>query len=180
MAIFKYHGTYIHHLFTKLSWSVLLVLGIAIAYVTSMSFLDHQSLPFSHIVLILAVFKTGVITYITLTKVSKLTKYCHSINHLLWTFGLLILIALVSFASDYTCLFQADSESFRGVSNHSESYLENLYQFIYFSMVTFTSVGYGDIAPVSDASKFVVMLEIILSFIIIVFSLTMIKNVEFK
>ena len=45
-------------------------------------------------------------------------------------------------------------------------------------MITFSTVGYGDIVPTSDEARFVVMLEIFLSFFLIVFALTNIKKIH--
>ena len=171
-------SNYLMQLFTKVSSSVVVVIGIGIFYTISMSYVDHEAFSFSYIVLLLAITKTVIIAYVTLMKVSKLMNVCHSLNNLIWTFSFLILITLVSFATDYTCLFQSNSDSFDGLAHINNSYLSNLYQFFYFSTTTFSTVGFGDIRPVSDAAKFVVMLEIFLSFLIIVFSLANIKKVH--
>ncbi|WP_410514146.1 ion channel [Paenibacillus sp. BR2-3] len=37
--------------------------------------------------------------------------------------------------------------------------------FLYFSVATFTTVGYGDIAPVDNTSRLVVIMQISFSFI---------------
>ena len=97
---------------------------------------------------------------------------------MIYTFGVLILITLLSFATDYTCLFQADSNAFDGIRRSSISYISNLYQFFYFSFITFSTVGYGDISPISNVAKFIVMLELLLSFLIVFFSLSILKEVH--
>ena len=103
---------------------------------------------------------------------------CHSLNRLLWVFGLLISISILSFATDYTCLYQYEHTTFSGMYAYSNTYIYNLYHFIYFSVITFSNVGYGDIAPVSEVARFVVMLEIFLSFFIVVFALANIKKIH--
>ena len=52
--------------------------------------------------------------------------------------------------------------------------------FIYFSITTFATVGYGDIIPVSSIAKILVTLEIFLSFLIIVFALANINKIHIK
>lgn len=154
------------------------IFGVGVLYVILMSVIDHHSLPFPTIILFLAVAKTIIIASNTLKQLSKLIKVCHSIEQILWVFGLLISISIFSFASDYTCLYQFEPLSFEGVTAHSGNYIYNLYHFIYFSVITFSTVGYGDIAPVSEVARFVVMLEIFLSFFIIVFALANIKKIH--
>ena len=95
-----------------------------------------------------------------------------------WVFGLLIGITIFSFATDYTCLYLFDHSTFEGVPAISESYTYNLVHFIYFSVITFSTVGYGDITPVSGVVKFVVILEIYLSFFMIIFALANIKKIH--
>jgi hypothetical protein len=176
MSGIKQDSNYIKELFLSVGPTVFAVLGIGIFYIISMYYIDHAAFKFAYIMLFLSVAKSGVIAHLTLSKVSKLINTCHSLNNLIWTFSFLIIISLTSFATDYTCLFQTNTVSFEGLIHYSDSYLYNLYQFFYFSTTTFSTVGFGDISPVSDAAKFVVLLEIFLSFLIIVFSLANIKK----
>lgn len=154
------------------------IIGIALVYVVLMSLIDHSSLPFHIIIAAAALGKTILITSTTLKKLSKMLKICHSIERLLWVFGSILIISIFSFATDYTCLFLFNDMAFEGISVHSNSYLYSLYHFFYFSVVTFSNVGYGDIVPVSEVAKFVVMLEIFLSFFLIVFALANIKKIH--
>lgn len=122
--------------------------------------------------------KDFFIAFITIKQLSTLVKLCHSFERLFWIFGLIISICVFSFATDYNCLFQFDQSSFEGIIGESKTYIHNLYQFLYFSIITFSSVGYGDIAPLSGVARSVVMLEIFLSYLIIVFALANIKNMH--
>ena len=154
------------------------ILGIGILYVVLMSMIDHPSFPFHIIIIAAALGKTVVITATTLKRLSKLIKICHSLERLLWVFGLIIIISIFSYATDYACLFQFNHTTFEGVPDYSNSYLYNLYHFFYFSVITFSTVGYGDIVPTSDVARFVVMLEIFLSFFLVVFALANIKKIH--
>ncbi|SNZ01393.1 ion channel [Flagellimonas pacifica] len=154
------------------------ILAIGILYVVLMTTIDHPSLPFHIIIVTAALGKTIVITMTTLKRLSKLIKICHSLERLLWVFGLIIIISIFSFATDYTCLYQFSHTAFEGLPAYSNSYIYNLYHFFYFSVITFSTVGYGDIVPVSDVARFVVMLEIFLSFFLIVFALANIKKIH--
>lgn len=165
-------------LFGGTALPIFTIIGIALVYVVLMSLIDHSSLPFHIIIATAALGKTILITSTTLKKLSKLLKICHSLTRLLWVFGSILIISIFSFATDYTCLFLFNNMAFEGVSVHSNSYIYSLYHFFYFSVVTFSNVGYGDIVPASDAAKFVVMLEIFLSFFLIVFALANIKKIH--
>lgn len=165
-------------LFSKTVFPVINVIGIGLLYIIFMSTINHHSFPFPYIILIFALVKTIVIALTTLKQLSKLIKVCDSLERLLWVFGILISLTIFSFATDYACIYQFDHFSFEGFSSNSENYFFNLFHFFYFSVITFSTVGYGDITPVSEIAKFVVLLEIFLSFFIIVFSLANIKKIH--
>lgn len=170
--------TFYKLLFGKTALPIIIIVGITLIYVVLMTMIDHSALPFQIIVAVAALVKTIVITLTILKKLTKLTKICHSLERLLLVFGLIIFIIIFSFATDYTCLYQFNQTTFEGISTFSNTYLHNLYQFFYFSIITFSTVGFGDITPISDVAKFVIMLEIFLSFFIIVFALTNIKKIH--
>jgi hypothetical protein len=170
--------SFMHILIGKTAIPIFSIIGVGILYIILMSIIDHKSFPFPTIILILALFKTILISFNILNQLSKMIKICHSLERLLWVFGLLIGISILSFATDYTCLYQYEHSSFIGMPTYSDTYIYNMYHFIYFSVTTFSAVGYGDIAPVSEVARFVVMLEIFLSFFIIVFALANIKKIH--
>ena len=172
--------SFLRLLLGKTAVPILTILGVGILYIVLMSVIDHQSFPFPLFILVLALAKTVMISSTTLKQLSKMIKICHSMERLLWVFGLLIGISILSFATDYTCLYQYNHDNFRGVSAYSNNYIYNLYHFTYFSVTTFSTVGYGDIVPVSEVARFVVMLEIFLSFFIIVFALANIKKIHIE
>ena len=160
------------------AWPIVTIIAISLAYLLLMSSIDHKSLPFPLIISILAIGKTMLIAKTTLRQLSKMIDVCNSLNKLFWVFGIIIFISIFSFATDYNCLFQYDSSTFNGVINHSDTYLSSLFNFIYFSTITFSTVGYGDIEPITNVARLIVMLEIFISFLIIVFAVANIKNIH--
>jgi MFS family permease len=62
---------------------------------------------------------------------------------------------VLAFSSAYLSLSQKDNNSFSEVLTQVSS--------VYFSLVTFATVGYGDIAPESSSARILVSIEIIVS-----------------
>lgn len=62
------------------------------------------------------------------------------------------------------CLF--DPDAFRGLVDIT-SPLSTYWDLFYFSIVTFATVGYGDIVPVSPLAKFAVASQIVLFYVVI-------------
>ena len=111
-------------------------------------------------------------------QLSRLAEKNYSFERLLLPIGLLIGLTVFSLATDFSCLYEYDVASFTGISPSYTHYLDRLFQFFYFSMITFSTVGYGDIAPNSTAAQYLIMLEISISFLIIVFAFANLKNRE--
>lgn len=167
-------------LFRKTIFPIVSVLLVGILYVILMSLIDHRAFPMDYLILVFALVKTIVLALTTLNQLARLIRICHSVERLLWVFGLLIGLSIFSFATDFTCLYQFDSNAFEGVTTQSRTYIDHLFHFFYFSVITFSTVGYGDIVPVSMIARILSVMEIFLSFFIVVFALANIKKVHIK
>ncbi len=165
-------------LIKQVSLSYVIALAVPILYIYLMQFVDHTALWTSYFVVFIALIKSCYFTFFTFKQVTKSIEKCHSFKQLLWIFGLLVFLIIFSYSADFTCLFVADSNSFNsGSTNIATPYLNQLFDFFYFSVVTFASIGYGDIVPVSLSAKLIVMLEIGQSFVLIVFGLSNINRI---
>lgn len=81
---------------------------------------------------------------------------------------------IVFFTVVYTSIYKLfKGGSFAG-DNLGEDTLSQLITFFYFSVATFTTVGYGDVRPVDNTSRLVVAMEICFSFITVAYALSMI------
>ncbi len=85
-----------------------------------------------------------------------------------------ILLIVLSFAIDYFILYQIYPESFTGIlaANQQNAFVE----FLYFSLVTFTTTGFGDIVPRMNEARILISMEIILAFISIIFIISNFGN----
>ena len=156
-----------------------LVVTIAIVYVYLMQFVDHSLNWVPYLVVLLALIKTIYFTFFTFKQVNKSIKQCHSFRQLLWVFGLLVLLIIFSYGADFNCMAAANTASFQGLkTSGSLGYLSVLFEFFYFSVVTFAAIGYGDIVPLTTPAKLLVIMEIGQSFVLIVFGLSNINNIH--
>ncbi|MDX1721110.1 MAG: ion channel, partial [Salegentibacter mishustinae] len=54
------------------------------------------------------------------------------------------------------------------------------FEFFYYSLISFSTVGYGDFVPLSLSAKFLVILETILYFFVLVFGTANINRINIK
>ena len=85
-----------------------------------------------------------------------------------------ILIIIVTFAITYRLIDIIDYNGFKYNSEMNNAF-DTLVNWLYFSVITFTSLGYGDIVPVSNVAKIFVSIEamtftVFISFIIMNFT----------
>ena len=98
----------------------------------------------------------------------KTSRYGHSLGR--W--GLTVLIFISAFAGIFALFDQISVTSmFENYSARS-----GIFDYFYFSLVTFTTLGYGDIAPITIAEKLVVGLEVLLGFTMLGIFINLIKR----
>ncbi len=104
----------------------------------------------------------------TFKKLDTLIENNHSFNHMLLLLGAIIAIIVVSFAIDYLCVSEIYTDAFSGFQNN-QPLISRFSNFLYFSIVTFTTVGYGDITPINPVAKLITVFEMMSAFVVIVF-----------
>lgn len=88
-----------------------------------------------------------------------------------------ISLIIVSFGVDYFCLYQIDAMSFNGIPIAAPLF-EKVCTFIYFSVSTFSTTGFGDIQSLTLTGRFLITLEIIMAFITTVFIISNFVNLK--
>lgn len=80
---------------------------------------------------------------------------------------------IIFFTVVYTSIYKLFGQSSFDGNGLGEDLLSQLITFLYFSVATFTTVGYGDVAPVDNTSRLVVVMQISFSFITVAYALSM-------
>jgi voltage-gated potassium channel len=70
-----------------------------------------------------------------------------------------LILLLIAFGGTYLILSNSDAAAFDETLNHMGA--------LYFTLTTLTTIGYGDIAPVSDAARLTVMTQMVIDVLII-------------
>ncbi|GIP29901.1 hypothetical protein J23TS9_50310 [Paenibacillus sp. J23TS9] len=75
----------------------------------------------------------------------------------------------------YTSIYKLFGHHTFDGENIGNDLLSQLISFLYFSVATFVTVGYGDISPVDSTSRLAVIMEIAFSFITVAYALSMLS-----
>jgi Ion channel len=147
---------------------VLLILFFAV-----MNLWGHQEHPhlWAGALVLFSITKIYLLVSHTFKKLDTLIENDHSFNHMLLLLGAIITITVISFAIDYLCVSEIYPEAFSGIQ-HDQPLALRFTNLLYFSIVTFTTVGYGDITPVNLVAKLITVFEMMTAFVVIVFIIT--------
>lgn len=149
---------------------LLVILLAIIVFIINAS--EHVNLKFSlGCIVLFAIFKSIVFLFQSLQKVIDVSKNDTPYYQFLLFLSLNIALIVFSFSIDYYCLYKAASYSFSGVQ-HNESALYIFLDFVYLSIMAFTNFGYGNIIAITMVAKFILTLELLISYAFIIFILS--------
>ena len=156
---------------------VLLVVLIATAI--GLYVLPNINATYAVIMLLaLTLIKIGFIIALSFNQLMKIIGQSHILSHVLVLFGYLIVVIVFSFAIDYTALYFFDPTHFKINNSAGSNGLLVFFDMSYFSLITFSSVGYGDIVPITVTAKIVVVLEVALRFFVLVFGIANVNRIR--
>lgn len=140
---------------------------------------QHQSKLMTGFVIIFSLLKVIYFLFFTLYRVENhLSHGTSSFYRCMISFGSVTVLLILSFTLDYLCLSDCNAQAFSGIAPNAPIYVQ-FFEFNYFSLVTFATIGFGDVVPTSLGAKLVVMLEITTSFFMVVFILSNFQNRHF-
>ncbi|HBC05751.1 MAG TPA: metal transporter [Aequorivita sp.] len=164
-------------LFKKVLLTASIVIALSLSYILWVG-VDSASQFLPFIIVGLALVKTIFIVRLTFIQLSKIIGESHQLTHVLTLFAVLIILIVLSFSADYQALYILNSENFKSTTSLNRSFIPQFFEFLYFSLITFSSVGFGDIVPLNIAGKLLVMMEVFLSFLVLVFGIANINRIH--
>jgi len=157
-------------LVTDLTKEFILLIILLITFFVVMNLWGHQEYPllWTGALLLFSISKIYLLVSHTFKKLDVLIENNHSFNHMLLLLGAIITIIIISFAIDYLCVSEIYPQAFSGIQ-YGQPLVYRFTNLLYFSIVTFTTVGYGDITPVILVAKLITVFEMMSAFVVIVF-----------
>lgn len=159
------------------SWIVVAIVAVlSILQLVTSYFSKTEVLTYA--ISIVAFIKITLVVQLSFKQLTKIIGQTHLITHILTLFTFLIGLIIISFMIDYASLYLNSADSFKISNQGIIATGAVLYEFLYFSTITFSSVGYGDTVPVSVAAKLIVMLQVAVRFFVLVFGIANINQIK--
>lgn len=131
------------------------IFGALILTTLASYWLSHAGVRFLQLGLLLGLF--GGIAWLAFKQV-LFTSGPIDANRLFGAISIYLLLGVI-WAIVYVGILEVDPDAFNGAE--AGPWLESIPEFIYFSFVSLTTLGYGDISPATPVSRFVVYLQAI-------------------
>jgi len=128
------------------------LIGMTLLVVVAKGAVGHQYFEFAYLSLLLIFFLSAA----WLVGSEVLLTGSVEINKIVGSVALYLLLALI-WSIFYTMLLEISPQAMKGVE--AGFWADNMSTMTYFSFVTLTTLGYGDISPVSPVAQVLVILE---------------------
>jgi hypothetical protein len=147
----------------------IILLCLLVLYVDSIEFFDNWVTKVS--VISITIFKSLFFVFQNFKKIQENNQEIDFYYKYLIFLGLNIIMVIISFAVDFFVLYEVSKESFIGIPlNYTLA--EKGFEFIYFSILNMTNFGFGQVTPATITAKTITSMEVILSFVAIIFVLS--------
>lgn len=106
--------------------------------------------------------KTFYFFKLVINRIKQTANQILDTNDIMSFIGVNTILIVVSYAADYICLFEINKHSFSGVQTWGHLG-PHFVTFLYFSIVTFSTAGVGDIAPITLTARLLTSAELMLA-----------------
>jgi hypothetical protein len=130
----------------------------------------NNNLVFAWAVIVLGLLELAYFFYMLLKKIIEAARKNTPMYIFLVFLFLNMLNTIYAFTWNYWLVYSSNPKSFEGVNPQFTTF-EQVFEFYYFSSLTFSYFGYGEIMPTTIPTKLLVMMEIGLSFTTMIFVL---------
>ena len=161
------------------SREIALIIGLLVVYYLLLWQFPHHEYAWilSKIVVLFSMLKVYYLLAFSIRRLKSCLDCSHSFYEILGIYALILGIMVISFAVDYYCLMSCIPNSFLLPHEVSSPFIR-VFDFLYFSTVTFATIGYGDIVPMITEAKLIVLFEILSSFIMITFVISSVGRIS--
>jgi hypothetical protein len=156
-------------------WSIkmsVIILISFIFYYTANFVINHQisTIILPYCLVLLACCKVSYLLYSTYKKIIESANQNLAFHKFLFFVLMNMSLAICSFAADFWNIYALNHSYFEGINPEFTTF-EQIFECLYFSMLTYSYFGYGEILPTTIPSKLLVMMEVGLAFLTMIFVL---------
>ncbi len=143
--------------------------GFALFWVDDQAFFNPLVTTF--LIVVLSAIKSAYYVFFSYKKILEASKKEVMYHDFMLFMMINISMVIFSFGVDYFCLNQVDPANFVGIEKHL-NIPELIFETWYFSVLNFSFFGYGQIMPTTIPGKLIIIMEVIMSFVTLVFILS--------
>lgn len=139
----------------------------------SISIFDNSSIKFVIVVAILLKCVSHIL--LLMEKIAETLQYNRTYNWFINYVTVVSTVIVLSFAIDYYLLYKISNRTWTNGSSNSEI---EFFEFVYYSFMTYTTVGYGELKAIGKFDKVVTMIESLMSLSVFVFILSGFEGIK--